>query len=212
MRQKVHLLAHPSLTGPLLPTFGSEGGELRRRLPCRVPGLAGRTRSTRMNWIGRKIHLYNVSIGLYMLDCNLKTLFQGGDYLMQGNPPKPLNSKSSTRNNEQCRAIAPPPPVITSLAIAIRVLVPVLIVSSTTARGACVSICLLDVALCLSGKKRKRERQEGSAMFELVISIPAILLLIIVALGCYLFGRNRGRAEAAAPPQFAPPAPPPELK
>jgi hypothetical protein len=52
-------------------------------------------------------------------------------------------------------------------------------------------------------------------MFELVISIPAILLLIIVALGCYLFGRNRARAEAAsAPPpqQFAPPAPPPEYK
>ncbi|TVU15188.1 hypothetical protein EJB05_38695 [Eragrostis curvula] len=143
-----------------------------------------------MNWIGRKIHLYNVSIGLYMLDWWERYLFT----------PE-ANSRAEL-----------PPPVITSLAIAIRVLVPVLIVSSTTARGACVSICLLDVALCLSGKKRKRERQEGSAMFELVISIPAILLLIIVALGCYLFGRNRGRAEAAAPPQFAPPAPPPELK
>ncbi|XP_062183574.1 uncharacterized protein LOC133887641 [Phragmites australis] len=64
-----------------------------------------------MNWIGRKIHLYNVTIGLYMLDwwerylfnilmiclfwyilryllgffqSNLKTLFQGGNYLVQG--------------------------------------------------------------------------------------------------------------------------------
>jgi len=51
-------------------------------------------------------------------------------------------------------------------------------------------------------------------MFEVVISIPAILLLIVLALGCYLLGRNRGRAEAAAamaPQQFAPPAPPPGL-
>uniref|UniRef100_J3LZM2 Uncharacterized protein n=1 Tax=Oryza brachyantha TaxID=4533 RepID=J3LZM2_ORYBR len=79
-----------------------------------------------MNWIGRKIHLYNVTIGLYMLDwwerylfnilmlcllwyifryvlgffqwynlldhdlftslfgCNLKTILQGGNYLVQG--------------------------------------------------------------------------------------------------------------------------------
>ncbi|RCV34558.1 hypothetical protein SEVIR_7G178400v4 [Setaria viridis] len=49
-------------------------------------------------------------------------------------------------------------------------------------------------------------------MLEVVISIPAILLVILLALGCYLFGRNRGRAEAAAAPQqFAPPAPPPGL-
>nr|BAJ98002.1 predicted protein [Hordeum vulgare subsp. vulgare] len=45
-------------------------------------------------------------------------------------------------------------------------------------------------------------------MFYLVISIPAILLLLVLALGCYMLGRNRGRAEAAAPQQFAPPAPP----
>ncbi|EEC77650.1 hypothetical protein OsI_16661 [Oryza sativa Indica Group] len=45
-------------------------------------------------------------------------------------------------------------------------------------------------------------------MFELVISIPAILLVLVIALGCYLLGRNRGRAEAASPQQFAPPAPP----
>ncbi|KAL6903483.1 hypothetical protein ACP4OV_004296 [Aristida adscensionis] len=44
-----------------------------------------------MNWIARKIHLYNVTIGLYMLDwwerylfTNLKTLFQGGNYVVQG--------------------------------------------------------------------------------------------------------------------------------
>ncbi|KAL6903484.1 hypothetical protein ACP4OV_004297 [Aristida adscensionis] len=50
-------------------------------------------------------------------------------------------------------------------------------------------------------------------MIDIVISIPAILLVAILALGCYLLGRNRGRAEAAAaPPQFAPPAPPPALQ
>uniref|UniRef100_A0A0A9DX31 Uncharacterized protein n=1 Tax=Arundo donax TaxID=35708 RepID=A0A0A9DX31_ARUDO len=48
-------------------------------------------------------------------------------------------------------------------------------------------------------------------MLYVVISIPAIILVIILALGCYILGRNRGRAEAAAPPQFAPPAPPPTL-
>ncbi|CAL5015906.1 unnamed protein product [Urochloa decumbens] len=50
-------------------------------------------------------------------------------------------------------------------------------------------------------------------MLEVVISIPAIFLVILLALGCYLLGRNRGRAEAAAaaPQQFAPPAPPPGL-
>ncbi|KAL6652373.1 hypothetical protein ACP70R_011298 [Stipagrostis hirtigluma subsp. patula] len=49
-------------------------------------------------------------------------------------------------------------------------------------------------------------------MIDVVISIPAILLVLVIALGCYLLGRNRGRAEAAAPPQFAPPAPPPTLQ
>ena len=42
-------------------------------------------------------------------------------------------------------------------------------------------------------------------MLEVVISIPAILLLIVLALGCYLLGRNRGRAEAAAPAAAPPP-------
>ncbi|KAM3388381.1 hypothetical protein ACQJBY_010886 [Aegilops geniculata] len=64
-----------------------------------------------MNWIGRKIHLYNVNIGLYMLDwwerylfntlmlcllwyilryltgffqSNLETILQGANYLLQG--------------------------------------------------------------------------------------------------------------------------------
>ena len=56
-------------------------------------------------------------------------------------------------------------------------------------------------------------RVQAPAMLEVVISIPAILLLIVLALGCYLLGRNRGRAEAAAAAasqQFAPPAPPPK--
>ncbi|KQJ83620.1 hypothetical protein BRADI_5g15835v3 [Brachypodium distachyon] len=48
-------------------------------------------------------------------------------------------------------------------------------------------------------------------MFELVISIPAVLLVLILALGCYVLGRNRGRAEATSLPQFAPPAPPPQF-
>ena len=46
-------------------------------------------------------------------------------------------------------------------------------------------------------------------MLEVVISIPAILLLILLALGWYLLARKRGRAKAAQ--QFAPPAPPPGL-
>ena len=57
-------------------------------------------------------------------------------------------------------------------------------------------------------------RVQAPAMLEVVISIPAILLLIVLAFGCYLLGRNRGRAEAAAAAasqQFAPPAPPPGL-
>jgi hypothetical protein len=45
-------------------------------------------------------------------------------------------------------------------------------------------------------------------MFYLVISIPAIVLVLVLALGCYMLGRNRGWAEASAPQQFAPPAPP----
>ncbi|KAI5014144.1 hypothetical protein ZWY2020_055534 [Hordeum vulgare] len=124
-----------------------------------------------MNWVGRKIHLYNVNIGLYMLDwwerylfntlmlcllwyilryltgffqSNLETILHGANYLLQVDCPEllaPLGSLSS-------------------------------------------------------------------AMFYLVISIPAILLLLVLALGCYMLGRNRGRAEAAAPQQFAPPAPP----
>ena len=57
-------------------------------------------------------------------------------------------------------------------------------------------------------KERQQEGRFGPAMFYLVISIPAILLLLVLALGCYMLGRNRGWAEAAAPQQFAPPAPP----
>nr|CAB3487667.1 unnamed protein product [Digitaria exilis] len=98
-----------------------------------------------MNWIGRKIHLYNVTIGLYMLDC---------------------------------RGVA-------------------------LASRPCVQ---------RRGKERRRVRWRlgaGPAMLEVVISIPAIFLVILLALGCYMLGRNRGRAEAQQ--QFAPPAPPPGL-
>uniref|UniRef100_K3YCS7 Uncharacterized protein n=3 Tax=Setaria TaxID=4554 RepID=K3YCS7_SETIT len=75
-----------------------------------APGRRGEGEG-RMSWIGRKIHLYNVTIGLYMLDwwerylfnilmvclfwyilryllgffqSNLKTLFQDGNYLVGG--------------------------------------------------------------------------------------------------------------------------------
>ncbi|BAH92746.1 Os04g0518650, partial [Oryza sativa Japonica Group] len=89
---------HP--TAAPLPPSGSERGDLQ------VSGS-----SWRMNWIGRKIHIYNVTVGLYMLDwwerylfnilmlcllwyilryvlgffqSNLKTILQGGNYLVQG--------------------------------------------------------------------------------------------------------------------------------
>ncbi|KAF8702727.1 hypothetical protein HU200_032555 [Digitaria exilis] len=57
--------------------------------------------------------------------------------------------------------------------------------------------------------KKRQGAEEGPAMLEVVISIPAIFLVILLALGCYMLGRNRGRAEAQQ--QFAPPAPPPGL-
>ncbi|CAL5030985.1 unnamed protein product [Urochloa decumbens] len=86
-------------------------------------------------------------------------------------------------------------------------LVSVLIVSSGAGSQTSLSV--------LQRKKRGAEQEGiegGSAMLEIVISIPAIFLVILLALGCYLLGRNRGRAEAAAAPQqFAPPAPPPGL-
>jgi len=81
---------------------------------------------------------------------------------------------------------------------------------------------VLETSLSVLQRKEKEAVAEGleqvrvqaPAMLEVVISIPAILLLIVLALGCYLLGRNRGRAEAAAAAasqQFAPPAPPPGL-
>lgn len=43
-----------------------------------------------------------------------------------------------------------------------------------------------------------------------VISFPAILFLLIVAIACYLLGRARGRQEAATLPQhYGPPVPAP---
>ena len=82
---------------------------------------------------------------------------------------------------------------------------------------------VLETSLSVLQRKKEEAVAEGleqvrvqaPAMLEVVISIPAILLLIVLALGCYLLGRNRGRAEAAAaaaaPQQLASPAPPPGL-
>nr|CAB3485150.1 unnamed protein product [Digitaria exilis] len=103
-----------------------------------------------MNWIGRKIHLYNVTIGLYMLDWWERYLFIG----VSPSPPGPAYKEEARSGG-----------------------------------GGYVGA--------------------GSAMLEVVISIPAIFLVILLALGCYMLGRNRGRAEAQQ--QFAPPAPPPGL-
>ncbi|XXG74602.1 hypothetical protein AAC387_Pa07g3281 [Persea americana] len=47
--------------------------------------------------------------------------------------------------------------------------------------------------------------------FVLVISLPLILFAIILALGCYLLGRAKGRQEASYPQVFGAPAPPPGI-
>nr|XP_043634994.1 uncharacterized protein LOC122606095 [Erigeron canadensis]XP_043634995.1 uncharacterized protein LOC122606095 [Erigeron canadensis] len=44
--------------------------------------------------------------------------------------------------------------------------------------------------------------------FVIVISLPLILLTLIIAIGCYLFGRNRARKEATTPQYYGAPAPP----
>ncbi|XAR69111.1 hypothetical protein NMG60_11000582 [Bertholletia excelsa] len=45
--------------------------------------------------------------------------------------------------------------------------------------------------------------------YVIVISLPVILLFLIVALACYLFGRSRGQSQARVPQYYGPPAPPP---
>uniref|UniRef100_A0A3Q7HWL1 Transmembrane protein n=1 Tax=Solanum lycopersicum TaxID=4081 RepID=A0A3Q7HWL1_SOLLC len=46
--------------------------------------------------------------------------------------------------------------------------------------------------------------------FVIVISLPLILFILIAALACYLFGKSRGRREAAmVPPYYGPPPPAP---
>ncbi|KAH0635543.1 hypothetical protein KY289_035458 [Solanum tuberosum] len=46
--------------------------------------------------------------------------------------------------------------------------------------------------------------------FVIVISLPLILIILISALACYLFGKSRGRREAAlVPPYYGPPPPAP---
>ncbi|KAI8556285.1 hypothetical protein RHMOL_Rhmol05G0240800 [Rhododendron molle] len=45
--------------------------------------------------------------------------------------------------------------------------------------------------------------------YFIVISLPVILLFLIIALACYIFGRAQARAQAASVPQYyGPPAPP----
>ncbi|KAK1409786.1 hypothetical protein QVD17_36315 [Tagetes erecta] len=45
--------------------------------------------------------------------------------------------------------------------------------------------------------------------YIIVISLPMVLLFLIAAIGCYLFGKNRGRREASIPQYYGPPAPAP---
>ncbi|KAI8556284.1 hypothetical protein RHMOL_Rhmol05G0240700 [Rhododendron molle] len=45
-------------------------------------------------------------------------------------------------------------------------------------------------------------------MGPMVISLPVILLLLIIALACYIFGRAQARSQAARASQYyGPPAP-----
>ncbi|KAL4371320.1 hypothetical protein AHAS_Ahas06G0154000 [Arachis hypogaea] len=49
--------------------------------------------------------------------------------------------------------------------------------------------------------------------FVVVVSLPLILLILIVALACYLMGRAKGRQQACGyPQQYGPPAPPPQAQ
>ncbi|RHN48487.1 hypothetical protein MtrunA17_Chr7g0264301 [Medicago truncatula] len=49
--------------------------------------------------------------------------------------------------------------------------------------------------------------------FELVISLPLILFILILALACYLLGKYRGRKQSSSQPQqYGPPAPPPQAQ
>ncbi|KAH7691146.1 hypothetical protein IHE45_02G097500 [Dioscorea alata] len=46
--------------------------------------------------------------------------------------------------------------------------------------------------------------------YVIVISLPLLLLIVILALACFLCGRAKGRYETRRPSQFyGPPAPPP---
>lgn len=49
--------------------------------------------------------------------------------------------------------------------------------------------------------------------YVIVVSVPVILFIMIVAITCYLVGRNQGRRQAAATvSQYGPPAPPPPFQ
>lgn len=47
--------------------------------------------------------------------------------------------------------------------------------------------------------------------YVMVISLPLILVILIIAIGCYLIGRENGRTETATtlPITYGPPALPP---
>ncbi|KAL8149892.1 hypothetical protein AgCh_006781 [Apium graveolens] len=60
------------------------------------------------------------------------------------------------------------------------------------------------------GKWRLRVKRIQEMGYVYVISFPAILFILIVAIACYLLGRARGRQEAATLPQYhGPPVPAP---
>ena len=44
--------------------------------------------------------------------------------------------------------------------------------------------------------------------YVIFISLPMILLLFIIGIGCYLCGKHRGRNEATIPQYIGPRAPP----
>ncbi|OAY67346.1 hypothetical protein ACMD2_00348 [Ananas comosus] len=74
--------------------IGSGSGGRRRRRRRRRRGSRGRSIS--MNWISRKIHLYNVTMGLYMLDWWERYLFS----ILFDRPPIALDL---FRPSDRCR-------------------------------------------------------------------------------------------------------------
>ncbi|KAF2289919.1 hypothetical protein GH714_039172 [Hevea brasiliensis] len=74
--------------------------------------------------------------------------------------------------------------------------------------GGTADCCLFMVLL----RKQKANPEMG---YVIVVSLPLILFIIILALACYLLGRNWGRRQAAAariPQYYGPSAPPPRAQ